>query len=428
MTLRTLKLLLLLLATAGLLTLSGEILKDSRGVPVRYGGIYSNSPVNLPKLRFRGIQVRAVWCAVVNNLDFPRCASEQQFKRNFSSVIALLRKHNCNVLIFQVRANGDAVYLSRYNPFSHWISGQAGKTLGNFDPLPYMVRECRRNGIEFHAWLNPYRITGSTPLSKSKFLNTLPARHPARLRPDLVLASRNPNGTWALQYDPGRPEVVNHILNTVDEILSRAPVSAIHFDDYFYPYTPLQPGTDMRSFLRYNPRRLSLEDWRRENVNYLIAKVSRLCRSRQVAFGVSPFGIWANLKNKRNGSLTGGMQAREDIFADTLLWVQKGYLDYIIPQIYWPFSHPKAAYGALTDWWVRVARCYPETALYIGHGLYNISSTELYNQLRYNSVHPEIRGEAIYSLRHLRNSRFSAVLRHCWPESVPSAGKAAKEE
>ena len=106
---------------------------------------------------------------------------------------------------------------------------------------------------------------------------------------------------------------------------------------------------------------------------------------------------------------------------------KKGYLDYIIPQIYWNFAHPKAAYGALADWWVRVARRYPGTALYIGHSLYNNSSTELYNQLRYNSVHPEIRGEAIYSLRHLKNSKFSAALRRCWPHWVP-AGAAAKEE
>lgn len=424
----TLKSLLLILSAAGFLTLSGEILKDRCGLPVRYGGIYSSAPVNLPKLHFRKVQTRAVWCAVVNNLDFPRSANEQQFKRNFASVIALLRKHNCNVLIFQVRANGDAVYLSRYNPFSPWVSGRWGKTLGNFDPLPYMVKECRRNGIEFHAWLNPYRITGSTPLNKNQFLNTLPARHLARLRPDLVLASRNRNGTWALQYDPGRQEVINHILHTVNEILSRAPVSAIHFDDYFYPYTPLQPGTDMRTYLNCNPKGLSLAEWRRENVNTLIAGVSRLCRSRRVRFGVSPFGIWANSKNIKGGSLTGGMQAREDIFADTLLWVQRGYLDYIIPQIYWSFSHPKAAYGALTDWWVRVARRYPGTTLYIGHSLYNNSSTELYNQLRYNSVHPEIRGEAIYSLRHLKDGKFSNALRHCWPVPVLSESRAAKEE
>ncbi|MBE6384944.1 MAG: hypothetical protein E7048_04665 [Lentisphaerae bacterium] len=424
----TSKTVLFLLALAGVLTLSGEILKNRKGIPVPYAGIYSNTPVNLPQLHFRRVQMRAVWCAVVNNLDFPRCTNEKQFKRNFAAVIAQLRRHNCNVLFFQVRANGDAVYLSRYNPFSAWISGRAGTPLGNFDPLPYMVRECRRNGIEFHAWLNPYRITGSTSLSKQKYLNTLPARHLARLRPDLVLASRNRNGTWALQYDPGRPEVINHILNTVNEIISRAPVSAICFDDYFYPYTPLQPGTDRRSFLHYNPKGLSLADWRRENVNSLIAAVSRLCRSRRVRFGVSPFGIWANAKNIKGGSLTGGMQAREDIFADTLLWVRRGYLDYIIPQIYWNFAHPKAAYAALTDWWVRVARRYPGTELYIGHGLYNISSTELYNQLRYNSVHPEIRGEALYSLRHLRNGKLSTTIRHCWPAAVPSRQFRTAEE
>lgn len=409
-----------LLCALLLLPLSGEVLKDKKGTPVRYGGLYSKAPVNLPALQYRRVQTRAVWCAVVNNLDFPRSTTAAEFKKNFAFVLDLLQRHNCNVLIFQVRANADAVYLSAYNPFSRWITGQEGTTLGKFDPLPYMVQECRRRGIEFHAWLNPYRITGTTSLSKEAYLKTLPPRHIARLCPELVLTGAEKNGMRSLQFDPGRPEVVNHILHTVKEILDRAKVSAIHFDDYFYPYTPLPEGADKETFKRFNPHKLSLEDWRRNNVNFLIREVSRLCRSRQVRFGVSPFGIWANAKDRKGGSLTGGIQAREFIYADTLLWVQKGYLDYIIPQIYWRFDHPKAAYAAVTDWWIRVIRRYPRTELYIGHGLYALDGTELFNQLRYNSVHPEIRGEALYSLRHLRQKQFSQWVKKCWPVPVPA--------
>ena len=401
-------------------SLQGEILRNAKGVPVRYAGIYAKTPVDLPALRFRSVQFRAVWCAVVENLDFPKCADAAQFKKHFSSVLHLLRKNNCNVLIFQVRANADAVYLSRYNPFSAWISGKMGGTLGNFDPLPYMVKECHRKGIEFHAWLNPYRITGKTPLSKKSYLKTLPERHIARLRSDLVLASRNPDGTTALQFDPGRVEVINHILHTVKEIIEKAPVDAIHFDDYFYPYNPLPPGADQYSFSRFNPRRLSLEDWRRNNVNALVSQVSRLCRSRGVRFGISPFGIWGNAKDVKGGSLTGGTQSRSDLYADSLHWIRQGYLDYNIPQIYWSFDHPKAAYAALTDWWIRVMRRYPGTALYIGHGLYKISGREFYDQLRYNAVHREIGGEALYALRHLRSEKFSNVLKKCWPRPVPA--------
>ena len=155
-------------------------------------------------------------------------------------------------------------------------------------------------------------------------------------------------------------------------------------------------------------------------MNSLVSQVSRLCRTRGVRFGISPFGIWANAKDVKGGSLTGGTQSRSAIYADSLFWVQQGYLDYIIPQIYWSFDHPQAAYAALTDWWIRAARRAPRTELYIGHGLYNISSTELFNQLRYNSVHPEIRGEALYALRHLREKKFSAVLKKCWPVPVPA--------
>lgn len=416
---KSLKTVLLLLSLFLFASLPGEILKNSKGVPVRYGGIYSGAKVDLPRLHFRKVQSRAVWCATVQNLDFPPCANETEFKRHFADAVALLRRNNCNILIFQVRANADAVYLSRYNPFSAWISGRMGRTLGNFDPLPWMVAYCHRNGIEFHAWLNPYRITNGTPLSKGAFLKTLPARHIARLRPDLVLSNPKPDGTRALQFDPGRPEVINHILNTVQEILLRAPVDAIHLDDYFYPYTPLPPGADQDSFRRYNPRKLSLADWRRNNVNTLIMQLSRLCRRHGVRLGISPFGIWANAKDVKGGSLTGGTQSRNDLYADTLYWMQMGYLDYIIPQIYWNFDHPKAAYAALTDWWVRAARRYPRTRLLIGHGLYKVSAAELYNQLRYDSVHPEIRGEALYALRHLRNKKFSQLLRYCWPVAVP---------
>ena len=400
--------------------LSGEILKNSKGETVRYAGIYGRSPVDLPRLHFRRVQTRAVWCATTQNLDFPRCADAAEFKKHFSGVVALLRKYNCNVLIFQVRGNADAVYLSRYNPFSAWISGKAGRTLGDFDPLPYMVQLCHRNGIEFHAWLNPYRIVSSTKLTREKYLETLPARHIARLRPDLVIAGRNRNGTLSLQFDPGRPEVINHLLHTVDEIIARAPVDAIHLDDYFYPYTPLPPGADAYSYRNFNPGKLSLEDWRRSNVNRLVMQLSRFCRTRRVRFGISPFGIWANAKEVKGGSPTGGVQSRNELYADSLLWMQQGWLDYIIPQIYWSFDHPKAAYAAVTDWWIKAARRYPRTRLLIGHGLYRISGLELYNQLRYNSVHPEISGEALFALRHLREKRFSDSLKKCWPTSVPA--------
>ncbi len=407
----------------GLLCLSslrGEILKDSRDRPVRYGGNLSAAPVNLPVLKFRRVQTRAVWCSVVYNLDFPRCTDAKKFKRAFADVLAQLKRHNCNVLIFQLRAGCDAAYLSRINPFSRWITGREGQTLGPFDPLTYMVQECRRSGIEFYAWLNPYRVAGATSQSKEAYLAGLSPMNIARRRPDLVLASPTRSGRLSLQLDPGRPEVIRHILSTVHEIISRAPVSGIVFDDYFYPYDPLLPGTDRASFLRFNPRRLSLEDWRRENVNLLLRECSRLCRSRCVRFGVSPFGIWANSKTFRGGSLTRGMESRQDIFADTLHWLHQNYLDFVIPQVYWPFDHPKAPYAAVTDWWVLAARRYPRTALYIGHSPGLWGPAELANQLRYNSVHPEIRGEAVFALRHLKGGKYTSVLKKCWPVPVPS--------
>ena len=347
--------------------------------------------------------------ATVENIDFPRHADAASFQRDFIQLVENLRKANFNAIFFQVRPMCDAFYPSKLNPWSRWMTGQEGRSYGSFDPLAFMVEEAHRRNLEFHAWMNPYRVHGGTPLRRNAYLRTLARGSFARRNPALVLESKLVNGRYSLFLNPGEPQVVRHIVDSVKEILARYPVDAIHFDDYFYLYTDIG-NIDQETFRSRNPRRLSLAQWRRSNVDNVIYGVrqavdaSNRATGRRVAFGVSPFGIWANKSHLASGSLTGGKESYFAQYADSRGWVKKHWVDYIVPQIYWPFSHDVAAYAALTDWWSSVVAG-TGVNLYIGHGVYRLGSgrswpaRELADQLRYNSTRPEVSGSVLFSYR-----------------------------
>jgi uncharacterized lipoprotein YddW (UPF0748 family) len=239
------------------------------------------------------------------------------------------------------------------------------------------------------------------------------------------------NSGRTLFLNPGEPAVVKHIADVVKEIVYKYPVDGIHFDDYFYPFEPIGDA-DRATWHRYNPRKMSINDWRRANVTAVIRQVHQITKAasgaakRKIRFGVSPFGIWANRSSSMAGSLTGGKESRNDQYADTRSWVKNGYLDYIVPQLYWGFSHRRAAYAALVYWWSDVVRG-TSVDLYIGHAIYRIGSSsewpenEVANQLLYNQKFPEIKGSVLYSYHHLfeRKDRtkangISLILNRLW--------------
>ena len=206
--------------------------------------------------------------------------------------------------------------------------------------------------------------------------------------------------------DPGIPQVRTHILATVQEIISRYKVDAIHFDDYFYPYGGVG-NLDMRSFQKYNPLNLSLHDWRRNNVDIVIKSVNSLLHAhakktgRKIQFGISPFGIWGNAGKIAGGSLTGGKESYFINYADTRKWVRRKWIDYIVPQLYWHFGHETAAYACLVDWWCSIVRG-TGVKLYIGLAPYRLGSygwgvSELADQLRYNSSRKYVSGNVMFS-------------------------------
>lgn len=380
----------------------------------RYGGKLDPSPVKMPLKRpAPEREMRGVWIATIFNLDYPRPQTVDEFKKFYRNVCKQLALHNFNAIFFQVRPANDAFYRSKLNPWSKFLSGTEGVPLAgdkNFDPLEFMITEAHKHKLQFHAWLNPYRVIGATQLSKHQYLKTLAPGNFARKYPHLVMDVPRKDGQRTLVLNPGEKQVRSFIMATVQEIISNYNVDSIHFDDYFYPDNA-PAKIDRATYMKNNPRNLSQDDWRRENVTTLISNLHRHIKSfnqrskRNVRFGVSPFGIWRNNKHTMLGSLTRGAESYNWQYADTRTWVKKGMVDYIVPQIYWTFNHDAAPYAALTDWWCSTVRN-TKVDLYIGQAVYQLGQkgwdvNQLYYQLLYNRSKPEIKGSIMFSYRNL---------------------------
>lgn len=267
-----------------------------------------------------------------------------------------LQKDGVNAIIFQVRPECDALYESSMEPWSRFLTGTQGKApYPYWDPLLWMIEQCHRRGMELHAWINPYR-------AKTKGTSALAQNHVAIKYPDRVFSY---DGQFIL--NPGQPENRKYICQVVDDIVSRYDIDGIHIDDYFYPY-PVSglEIPDSREFRKNSNGIRNINDWRRDNVNVFIKELNETIHKRKpwVKFGVSPFGIYRNKKNAPNiGSETNGLQNYDDLYADVLLWVNNGWIDYCVPQLYWQIGHPAADYKTLITWWNRYAASRP---LFIG--------------------------------------------------------------
>lgn len=301
-----------------------------------------------PKREFRGAWIQAV------NGQF-QGMSPQKMQETLISQLNILQEAGINAIIFQIRPEADALYASKYEPWSRFLTGVQGKAPNPYwDPLQFMIDECHKRNMELHAWINPYR-------AKTKGTSSVAGNHPTKLYPDRFIEYDG-----QLYFDPGFPENRAYICRIVKDILERYDVDAIHMDDYFYPYP--SPGKTIRddvSFAQYGTGYANREDWRRNNVNQLIKEMHETIRATKpwVKFGISPFGIYRNQKNDPNGSQTNGLQNYDDLYADILLWVNNGWVDYNIPQVYWEIGHPAADYQELVKWWATHADNRP---LFIG--------------------------------------------------------------
>lgn len=319
------------------------------------GGVFAQVQTGsaYPKREFR-----AAWIQSVNG-QF-RGMPTEKLKQNLIGQLNSLQKAGINAIIFQVRPEADALYASRLEPWSRFLTGVQGKEPEPYwDPMQFMIDECHKRGMEFHAWINPYR-------TKTTLKSELAPNHVYNIHPEWFVTYGD-----QLYFDPALPESRRHICMVVSDIVSRYDVDAIHMDDYFYPY-PIK-GKDFpddASFARFGGGFSNKGDWRRSNVNVLIKKLHETIREIKpwVKFGVSPFGIYRNESSDPLGSKTKGLQNYDDLYADVLLWAREGWIDYNIPQIYWHIGHPVADYETLVKWWARNTENRP---LFIGQSVMN---------------------------------------------------------
>lgn len=341
-------------------------------------------------------EMRAAWISTVYNMDWPKTKNNQvQQKKEYTDLLDKLKSVGINTVVVQVRPKADALYQSSINPWSDVLTGTQGKYPG-YDPLPFLIDEAHKRGMEFHAWFNPYRITTS-----STDLNSLDPNHPARLNPSWVLQYKN--GSYnALMYNPGLPEVRKHVVDTVSEVVRKYDVDGVHFDDYFY-----RDGmNDDETYQKYGNGK-SKEDWRRENVNTLLRDVNASIKSidPSVEFGVSPSGIWKNKSSDPTGSDTRGFEHYYKSYADSRTWIKEDLVDYIVPQIYWTVGYPAADYSKLVSWWANEVKG-SNVDLYIGQGVYRQGGTDSLNvaaqikdQVNLNRQYSEIKGSMYFSAR-----------------------------
>ncbi len=359
-----------------------------------------------PKREFRG-----VWVATVVNIDWPKNGIDDAIKQkqDYLNILDFYQDLNYNAIIVQVRAAGDAFYKSEFAPWSRFLTGEEGKPSNwEEDNLKWMIQETHNRGMEFHAWLNPYRATFD--------MNTdiLSSTHDYCTNPEWMI----PYGK-KYYYNPGLPEVRERFSNVIEEVVTKYDIDAIHFDDYFYPYKIQNlEFEDSLAFETYGQPNQSLDDWRRSNIDSLVKNVHQTIKSIKpwVQFGISPFGVWKNKATDPKGSDTkAGQTTYEDLYADPLLWMQEGWIDYLAPQVYWSMDLPVASHRKIVDWWSENSN---NTNLYIGNGAYKIRNNsdtawehkkELPNQLKLARKTPEISGNVLFSAKSLMNDNPDVV-------------------
>ncbi|WP_233983443.1 glycoside hydrolase family 10 protein [Pectobacterium versatile] len=366
--------------------------------------------------------MRGVWLATVSRLDWPPVASVNvsspasritQQQDALKGKLDKLKGLGINTVFFQVKPDGTALWPSKILPWSDMLTGNIGEDPG-YDPLQFMLDEAHKRGMKVHAWFNPYRVSVNTKPSTVTELNRTLSQNPASvfvLHRDWI---RTAGDRFVL--DPGIPEARSWITSIVAEVVAHYPIDGVQFDDYFYAESSGSMLNDGETFKKYAQGFGSKADWRRHNTQLLIEQVSRTIKQLkpEVEFGVSPAGVWRNRSHDTAGSDTRGAAAYDEAYADTRLWVQKGLLDYIAPQIYWPFARDAARYDVLAKWWADVVKP-TNTRLYIGVALYKVGEPsknepdwtinggvpELKKQLDLNESVPQINGTILFRENYL---------------------------
>lgn len=362
-------------------------------------------------------ELRGAWVATYANIDWPNRSQPPALQRAaFISIVDHHKATGMNALFIQIRSQCDAMYPSAIDPWSADLTGTQGKAPVDvsivdgsttvWDPLQFMIDECHKRGIEFHAWINPYRA-----VANYNQINSFAATHVAKQHPEWLLSQ----GTLRV-LDPGLPAVRNYITSVIVDIVGRYDLDGIHFDDYFYPPAAgagVTPYNDDATFAA-DPRGFTVRgDWRRDNVNILIRSLNDTIKDIKpwVKFGVSPTGIYRNSTNPAIGTPTSGLEHYTTLYADSRRWIQEGWVDYIAPQVYWYMGQPGANYSVIVPWWNNNAY---GRHIYIGMAGYKVNDalyganwaipTMIPNEVRLNRSHSNVYGQSIYNTSSLRSS------------------------
>jgi uncharacterized lipoprotein YddW (UPF0748 family) len=362
--------------------------------------LFSLVKAQIPKREFRG-----VWIATVANIDWPSkpglSSTEQQ--KEFIDILEMHKSNGMNAVIVQVRPCADAYYNSPYEPWSKWLTGQIGSyPAPYYDPLEFMIREAHSRGLEFHAWFNPYRAL--TNIDAGIDSASLVFKKPEWF----VTYGKN------MYFDPGLPEARKHTVNVILDVVNRYDVDGVHFDDYFYPYRIAKSEfPDSTSFEKYRGEFTSKDNWRRNNVDLLIKKINDSINQVKphVQFGVSPFGVWRNKSVDPEGSDTrAGQTCYDDLYADILKWMREGWIDYVVPQIYWSIGFEAAPYEVIANWWNENSFNRP---VIIGQGVYKVNANgdvrwkepeQIGKQIRLNRQLSQIKGSAHFSSKSFKSN------------------------
>jgi uncharacterized lipoprotein YddW (UPF0748 family) len=354
--------------------------------------LFCTSAFSQPKYEFR-----AVWIATVDNIDWPQrgVTDVGRQKADFIRQLDLHQRNGMNAMVVQVRPAADAFYPSPYEPWSQWLTGVQGKAPSPYyDPLQFMIEETHKRGMEFHAWLNPYRANFNVR-SASIAKNHITRTHPG----------------WFLTYgttkyfDPGNTEAQKFVVNVVRDIVKRYAIDGIHMDDYFYPYKIAGKEFPDAASYRRSGTDLSRDDWRRSNVDSIIRQLSIAIKEENplCKFGISPFCVWRNKDQDPEGSDTkAGITNYDDLYADILLWMKNEWVDYVVPQLYLEIGHNRVDYATILDWWSRHSY---GRHIYIGHGIYRSGERnqawknpeELPNQIRLLREYNNVQGSVYFS-------------------------------
>jgi len=356
-------------------------------------------------------EFRAAWVATVTNIDWPsrKGMSSDSQRLEFTRMLDMHQRNGLNAVVVQIRPATDAFYPSQYEPWSEWLTGTQGLPPSPYyDPLQFMIEETHKRGMEFHAWCNPYRAVFS--IGKS----SVSPSHVTKVHPDWFL----PYG-GTLYFDPGNKEAQQYVTSVIRDIVRRYDIDAIHFDDYFYPYRiPGKEFPDDTSYRQYG-NGMTKDDWRRSNVDSIILQLSQAIKEEKkyCKFGISPFSVWRNKSQDPDGSDTqAGQTNYDDLYANILLWLKNGWIDYVAPQLYFEIGFKRADYQVLLDWWSR--HTYGKQC-YIGLGIYRAGSnqawrdrTMLPRQIRALRSYPQVDGAIYFSSKNFESNPYG------WSDSL----------